>query len=147
MAYSLVGILTGAISVGEGRHAAALRVSDFDLAMFLTMIGMGMGVISFTLAKAAVVILLIKVLRPPPWQSRVLWGWILGNGTFMVAASAVYFLQCSPPQALWKTEIRGECCDPWVVNHLIITASGEPQFSSSHPQAALTSTEIWSTSV
>jgi hypothetical protein len=147
MAYSLVGILTGAISVGEGRHAAALRVSDFGLAMFLTMIGMGMGVLSFTLAKAAVVILLINVLRPPPWQSRVLWGWILGNGIFMVAASAVYFLQCSPPQALWKTEIRGECRDPWVVNYLIITGSGKLQSLLVAPQAALTSTEIWSTSV
>jgi len=127
MAYSLVGIITGAISVGQGRHAVALRVPDFELAMFLTMIGLGMGVLSFTLAKAAVVILLIKVLRPPPWQSRLLWGWIIGNGIFMVAASAVYFLQCSPPQALWKTNIEKKCWDPLVVNIVSISGSGKPQ--------------------
>src|SRR4051812_14975640 len=134
MAYSLVGILTGAVSVGEGRHAAALRVSDFDLAMFLTMIGMGMGVLSFTLAKSAVVILLIAILRPPKWQYRVLWGWIIGNGIIMIAVSAVYFLQCKPPQALWKTGIEGECWDPAVVNILIISGSGKQQsFLIAHP--------------
>ncbi|KAK5652671.1 hypothetical protein OQA88_10265, partial [Cercophora sp. LCS_1] len=62
MAYALVGILTGAISVGQGRHAAALSVADFELAMLVTMIGMAMGVLSFTLAKVAVVILLVNVL-------------------------------------------------------------------------------------
>lgn len=123
MAYALVGILTGAISVGQGRHAAALSVADFELAMFLTMIGMGMGVLSFTLAKVAVVILLVNVLDPSPCQRRVLWCCIIGNCVFMVTTSALYFLQCSPPQSLWKLDVPGTCCDPFIVNHLILGSS------------------------
>lgn len=124
LVYSLVGTITGAISIGQGRHAATLHLLDLELAMLLTMIGLGMGVLSFTLAKAAVVILLIKVLHPPPWQARLLWGLITGNTIFMVAASAVYFLQCSPPQALWMVEVEKKCWDPLVVNSIAISGSG-----------------------
>lgn len=42
----------------------------------------------------------------------------------MIAAGLVYFLQCSPPQALWIMAIAHKCSDPVVSDSLAIGASG-----------------------
>ncbi|KAK5659990.1 hypothetical protein OQA88_13456 [Cercophora sp. LCS_1] len=115
--------MAGAVVAGSGRHAATLRVSDFEHAVLLTLIGLSAGAASFTLAKAAIVILLIKVLRPPAWHAGLLWGLVTMNVIFIAVVAALYFLQCSPPQALWRVLADKRCWDPWVANYVAISGS------------------------
>ena len=122
--YISVAFMTGAVANGGGRHGATLPIPKFKLASLLTLIGIMMGALSFTLTKVAVVLLLVKLLYPSLWHVRLLWILVVGNILFMVIAVFVYFLQCSPPLALWDIEIEHTCLDPVVVNGLAISACG-----------------------
>ncbi len=91
----------------------------------LTLVGLTMGALSFTLTKVAVVILLIKLLHPSQCHTRFLWGLVGGNVLFMGVAGLIFFLQCMPPQALWSQEIKHRCWDPVVATGFATSASGK----------------------
>ena len=120
----MVGLVTAAISTGGGRHALTLRTPEFERASLLTLIGLTMGAVSFTLTKVAVVILLVNLLHPSPWHARLLWSLVVGNVLFILAAGVIFFLQCNPPQALWTMESEHKCWDSVVPNSVAISGSG-----------------------
>ena len=120
----MVGLVTAAIVTGSGRHALTLHAPEFERASLLTLIGLTMGAISFTLTKVAVVILLVSVFSPLPWHARFLWTLVAGNMLFILVAGVIFFLQCSPPQALWTMEADEKCWNPVVPNSLAISGSG-----------------------
>jgi hypothetical protein len=120
-----VAFVTAAIATGGGRHSNTLSQSQVELVSVLILVGLTMVALSFTLTKVAVVILLIKLLRPSPWHTRVLLGLVSGNVLLMVAAGLVLFLQCIPPRALWIQEIEHRCWDPMVATSLATSASGK----------------------
>lgn len=91
----------------------------------LTLVGLTLGALSFTLTKIAVVILLTKLLHPSPCHTRVLWGLVGGNILFISIAGLIFFLQCTPPQALWNQHITHKCWDPVVATSLATSASGK----------------------
>jgi hypothetical protein len=117
--------VTAAIAVGGGHHASTLSDEKVALASVLTLVGLTMGAISFTLTKVAVVILVIQLLRPSPWHIRVLWTLVAGNVLFMTFSGFVFFLQCMPPQALWDQDIEHRCWDPAVATGFATSASGK----------------------
>jgi hypothetical protein len=118
------------VTAGGSRYGTTLSRSEVGLASILTLVGLTMGAFSFTLAKVAVVMLLVKLLSPPQWQVRVLWVLVGGNILFMGIAGLVFFLQCMPPQALWdqEFEIEQSCWNPMIATGLAIAASGKTDF-------------------
>lgn len=98
------------------------------------MLGLGFGLAAFTLGKVAVVILLIAVLRPPIWHARLLWGLVLVNAIFLVLTTIVYFLQCKPPEALWKVVLDKQCWNPRIVNTLAISGCGTLALKNSYSE-------------
>ena len=120
-----VAFLTGAIASGGGRHTSTLSHAQVELASVLTLVGLTMGALSFTLTKFAVVILLTHLLHPHLWHVRILWALVAGNVLFMTIAGLVFFLQCKPPQALWYQEIEHTCWDPMIATGLATSTSGK----------------------
>ena len=120
-----VAFLTGAIASGGGRHTSTLSHTQVELASVLTLVGLTMAALSFTLTKVAVVILLTHLLQPPLWHARVLWVLVAGNVLFMTIAGAFFFLQCRPPQALWYQEIEHTCWNPMIATGLATSTSGK----------------------
>ncbi len=131
-----LGFVTAAIATGAGRHSSTLSHSQVELASLLTLVGLTMGALSFTLAKVAVVILLIQLLRPALWHVRFLWTLVSGNVLFMATAGLIFFLQCRPPQALWNQEVEHSCWDPMIATSLAISASGKSILVFSASEAA-----------
>lgn len=130
--YIAVALITAAVVAGGGRHESTLSSTEIKLASVLTLVGLTMGALSFTLTKAAVVMLLSRLLRPSTWHVRFLWTLIGGNVLFMTIAGIVFFLQCQPPQALWDQGIEHSCWDPRIATSLAITTSGKTPPSPSH---------------
>ncbi len=133
----MVAFFTTAISAGTGRHRPVLRTPDFERACLLSLIGLFSGAVSFTLTKVAVVILLVNLLHPPPWHSRLLWVLVSGNVLFILCVGALFFLQCSPPKALWTVDIEHNCWDPAVANSVVVAGSGMNCFFFPLPRSHL----------
>jgi len=117
--------VTAAVACGGGHHEYALSQKQVQLASVLTLVGLTMGAISFTLTKVAVVILLIKLLHPSRWHVWFLWAMVGGNVLFIAVGGLVFFLQCKPPQALWVDGIEHTCWDPAVATGVATGASGK----------------------
>lgn len=126
--YASAAFVTAAIAYGGGRHENTLSHSQSDLASVLILVGLTMGALAFTLTKVAVVILLVKLLHPPLWHVRFLWGMVGGNVVLISIGGLVFFLQCKPPQALWVQGIEHDCWNPAVATGFATGASGKSGF-------------------
>ena len=124
-----VAFVTAAIVISRSTPSP----SEVELASVLTLVGLAMGALSFTVTKVAVVILLIHLLHPSPCHVRILWALVGGNVFFMVVTGFSCFLQCTPPQGLWNPEIERSCWNPVIATSLETTASGKTVFPFRYP--------------
>jgi hypothetical protein len=108
-------LVTVAVRAGAGRHAAVLSTPDLEKAIFFTTIGFIPGILSFTVPKFAVIILVTKLLNPYRWQKWIMWILAIINLSLILVTIAIVFAQCDPPRAMWTIGIDFKCWDPIVL--------------------------------
>ncbi|KAK4120186.1 hypothetical protein N657DRAFT_538094, partial [Parathielavia appendiculata] len=105
-----VGLDAVAISHGAGKHIATLPKDDVSKAIFYAIVASVPGILSFTLPKFAVVILLVKVFNPGRWHRAFFWIisllYLLGS----VGGAILNFVECTPAAAQWG-DVKGVCWD------------------------------------
>jgi hypothetical protein len=113
--YTYLAFVTVAVRAGAGRHAAVLSIPDLENAIFFTTIGFIPGILSFTVPKFAVIILVTKLLSPHRWQKWIMWILAIINSSLILVTIAIVFAQCDPPKAMWTVGIDFKCWDPMVL--------------------------------
>ena len=90
-----------AVAHGAGRHVTDVNPADVSKAIYYTVIAFVPGVLSFTVPKFAVVILLAKILDPGPIHRRFMWVVCILFGLLVIGMLVVNFAQCTPAAAQW----------------------------------------------
>ncbi|KEY72276.1 hypothetical protein S7711_00274, partial [Stachybotrys chartarum IBT 7711] len=102
------------IQAGSGRHAAVLAPEDLERALYLTTVGFIPGILSFTLPKYAVVMLVSKLFNASRLQIWTMWSMAVLNTLLIIACIVVVWARCSPPSAMWTIGGNPDCWDPQI---------------------------------
>ena len=115
LGYVYMSILTVAVGSGSGRHVATLTIPQAERALLFTSVSFIPGILSFTIPKFAVVILIKDLLSPS--RKHVIAIWILAGVSAVLTALCIVFVyaQCDPPRALWTIGLKARCWDPVVL--------------------------------
>lgn len=105
-----VGLASVAIRYGGGRHLDTLEPKDSSKAIYYTLVSFVPGVMSFTIPKYAVVILLAKVLGPGKIHRIVMWTLSVVYFLIAVGMLVINFAQCTPAATQWGGA-EGTCWD------------------------------------
>jgi hypothetical protein len=105
-----VALIAVAISYGAGRHIATIPKDDTPKALFYALISSIPGIMSFTLPKFAVVILLVKILNPGRWHRAFMWAVTILYFLLSTGQITLNFAQCTPAAAQWGGA-KGACWD------------------------------------
>jgi NAD/NADP transhydrogenase beta subunit len=131
MSLAYCGVTTAGISVGYGKHAAALTQANFEMAILLNTISFLFGILSFTIPKLAVTAMLTRILNPGLIQK--IWLWFLVGAAAAVSCICIIilFTMCDPPEALWHVHLvmSGEatCKNVWIlIDYAIFTGGMSP---------------------
>ena len=131
LGFVFLGFVTASIYYGSGRHAATLAIPDLENAIKYITIGFVPGILSFTVPKFAVVLLLCDLLNPSRLHRWFLWGMAAINFTAIIVCIIIVYASCDPPYAMWTLSVVPKCWDPKVVVYSSIFAGG----GSSPPSA------------
>ncbi|KAK4096009.1 hypothetical protein N658DRAFT_528045 [Parathielavia hyrcaniae] len=115
-----VGLDGVAISHGAGRHIETLSEEEIAAALYYAIIAVVPGILSFTLPKFAVVILLVQVLNPGRWHRAFLWIISIVYLLLSVGGIILTFVQCTPAASQWGA-VEGTCWDPRIVFSYAVT--------------------------
>jgi hypothetical protein len=63
------------------------------------------------LVKVSFLMTLIKLRSQNKWINRCLWGTVVINGCFAIAAPLACILQCNPISKYWDPSVQGQCVD------------------------------------
>lgn len=97
-----------AVHYGAGRHAYELTPAAASTSVYYIIIGFMFGVLSFTVPKFAVLLLLVKILDPGVAHRRVMWVVSVLYALLVVGMIVVNFAQCQPAAAQWGAT-EGTC--------------------------------------
>ena len=111
---SHVALLAVAVHYGVGRHIAALSRKDISDAIFFTAVSSASGIMSFTIPKFAVTILLARLLNPGPRHRVVMWAVSILFFTMSAITVILVWVQCTPVAAQWGAA-KGTCWRPRVM--------------------------------
>ncbi|CAI4217823.1 unnamed protein product [Parascedosporium putredinis] len=109
-----LAFMSVAISVGGERRISSLTHDQHSRVLFYTILSVVPGILSFTIPKFAVVILLFKTFQPGPIHR------VLMLGVSSLYALAVFlllvfnFAQCAPVQVQWLGA-EGKCWNPRIL--------------------------------
>ncbi len=109
-----VALLVVAVHYGVGKHIAALSPHEISDAIFFTAVGAGSGIMSFTIPKFAVTILLARLLNPGQWHRVVMWAISILFFTMSAITVVLVWVQCTPVAAQWGAA-EGTCWRPRVM--------------------------------
>lgn len=101
----LVGV---AVSHGAGRHVDALDPAETSKSVYFTLVAFVPGVISFTIPKFAVLLLLVKILSPGRIHRRIMWVISVIYGMAIIGMAVINFAQCTPAATQWGGA-QGRC--------------------------------------
>ena len=99
--------------------------------MYITL-GFVPGILSFTVPKFAVILLLCNLLNPSRLHRWFLWTMAAINFIAIVVCIAIVYASCDPPYAMWTLSVVPKCWDPNVVVYSSVFAGGRcpPRFFS-----------------
>ncbi|GAB1313432.1 hypothetical protein MFIFM68171_03642 [Madurella fahalii] len=112
LGYIYMIIITVAVHAGSGRHVAVLTIPQAERALLFTTIGFIPGILSYTIPKFAVVILIKDLLSPSRRHVTAIWALAGVNAVLIVLCITFVYVQCDPPRALWTVGIKARCWDP-----------------------------------
>ena len=118
-----MAMVTASVESGSGRHVATLTVPQAEHAILLTSIAFIPGILSYTVPKFAVLILIKDLLSPSRTHMIALWITAVISAVLTVLCIVFVYAQCDPPQALWTFEIQARCWDPLILVSTSIAAS------------------------
>jgi len=95
-----------AIKYGGGRHLLTLPPDYVPKAIYYTVVSFVPGVLSFTIPKLAVVILLAKILDPSRLHKIIMWIISILYVMLSIGMLVINFVQCNPPSAQWNGPIE-----------------------------------------
>ncbi|KAK4122267.1 hypothetical protein N657DRAFT_646950 [Parathielavia appendiculata] len=123
LGYIYITIVTVAVDAGSGRHLYALTVPQAERALLFTFISFIPGILSFTMPKFAVVMLIRDLLNPSPGHLRAIWALAIVNAVLIVISITFTYAQCDPPRAQWTIGLKARCWNPIVLVATSITMS------------------------
>ncbi|KAH8678261.1 hypothetical protein BX600DRAFT_147957 [Xylariales sp. PMI_506] len=111
-----VGFSIAAVEAGDGQHIETLSAEQISRAILWTMVGFLPGILSFSLPKVAVAILLIRLLDPGRIHRRCILALPILCIIVLMACVVILFTQCSPPKSQWDLSITERTCiSPWIL--------------------------------
>jgi hypothetical protein len=124
LGFVFLGFVTTSIRYGSGRHAATLEVPDLEKAIMYITLGFVPGILSFTVPKFAVILLLCNLLNPTRLHRWVLWTMSAINFAAITACIVIVYAACEPVYAQWTLSIVPKCWDPSYIVYSSIFAGG-----------------------
>ena len=120
-----LGLTTANVNVGYGRHAVTLDLPHLEKAILLNTVGFLFGILSFTVPKVAVAIMLIRILNP----GRIAKYFVIGLVSLAACVAAtciiLLFTECDPPASQWDKSIPNATCrDPWILIDFAVFTGG-----------------------
>jgi len=110
-----MSITTVAVHAGAGRHVAALTIPQAERALLFTTVSFIPGILSYTIPKFAVVLLIKDLLNPSRRHVTAIWALAGVNAVLIVLCITFVYVQCDPARALWTVGIEARCWDPAVL--------------------------------
>jgi rhodopsin domain-containing protein len=92
--------------------------------MYITL-GFVPGILSFTVPKFAVVLLLCNLLNPVRAHRWFLWTMAVINFIAITVCIVMVYASCDPPYAMWTLSVVPKCWNPNVVVYSSIFAGGK----------------------
>ena len=124
LGFVYLGFVTASVRYGAGRHAATLPIHDVEKAVMYVTLGLVPGILSFTVPKFAVILLLCSLLNPSRLHKIILWTLAVVNFGAITACIVIVYASCNPPYALWDFSVKPVCWDPsYVVNSSIFAGA------------------------
>jgi hypothetical protein len=59
------------------------------------------------------------------WMKRAVWGLIISTNVFLGFSILIYYIQCTPVQALWDIRVKGKCWDRDIAMKYHVFSGGE----------------------
>ncbi|EEA27277.1 conserved hypothetical protein [Talaromyces marneffei ATCC 18224] len=111
-----LGLTTANVMVGYGRHAVTLDLPHLEMAVLLNTVGFLFGILSFTIPKIAVAIMLIRILNPSRMHRYFVIGLVSLAPCVAITCIILLFTECDPPASQWDKSIPNATCrDPWIL--------------------------------
>lgn len=111
--------------VGYGRHAVTLDLPHLEKAILLNTVGFLFGIISFTIPKVAVAIMLTRILNPSKIHKYFIFGLISFAACTVAVCILLLFTECDPPASQWDKSITDYTCrDPWILIDFAVFTGG-----------------------
>ncbi|EED19712.1 conserved hypothetical protein [Talaromyces stipitatus ATCC 10500] len=111
-----LGITTANVVVGYGRHADALDLPHLEKAILLNTIGFVFGILSFTIPKIAVAIMLTRILNPSKFHKYFIFSLVGFTASVAIVCILLLMTECDPPAAQWDKSIKNATCrDIWIL--------------------------------
>lgn len=119
-----IALTAVAISYGGGKHSISLEPYEISQAILFVLIAFIPGLLSFTIPKFAVVILLSKILNPGPMHRTIMWIVSIAYGLLVVVTLIINFAQCSPAATQWG-KAQGTCWDRRIIVDCMLAVGSE----------------------
>ena len=116
---------------GMGRHIAALEAEDpmsIPIAIKYGFIAVTLSFFAATLAKFAIVFLLVRIFEPRRMVAIMLFAMELVQLLCVVVDVSLNFTACTPRQKVLNALIPGKCMNPKISEDFAIVGSGTSRF-------------------
>ena len=124
-------LVTIAVGAGNGRHQYYLGLAGTESGIKWIIIAFIPGIISLSLPKLAVALLLIRLLNPSKWQRWFMYFITISCIIAFVLCALFLWVQCTPTEGLWNPTIVATCWNPSVlVNYAIFCGGRQPYFGT-----------------
>src|SRR5689334_6636703 len=102
------------------------------------MIGFFPSILSISIPKFGVVILLIKLLNPSRAHQIFLWVVVTVSGLCLCGCMVILWSQCTPVRAQWDFSIKEKTCwDVWILINYSRVAAGEAALMLSFAKSSM----------
>lgn len=110
LAYQILIVV--AVHAGNGRHTYYLGPEQTSDAIKWNTIAFIPGIMSFSIPKLGVAVLLVRLLNPSKFQKYFIY--CLSAGVVLGSTISVILLwrQCDPPRIAWDPNVKGKCWKP-----------------------------------
>ena len=116
---------------GMGRHIAALEAEDpmsIPTAIKYGYIAITLGFFAGTLAKFAIVFLLVRIFEPRRMVAITMFAMEIVQLLCVVVDVSLNFTACTPRQKVFNALVPGKCMNPKISEDFAIAGSGTSRF-------------------
>lgn len=114
-----------AVNAGNGRHLYYLNLSQTSSAIKWNSIAYIPGIMSFSVPKVGVAVLLMRLLNPSRMQQYIMYS--LSYACIVISALSAVLLwqQCDPSAGLWNPALKPVCWSPSILVNYSIFGGGK----------------------